>query len=457
MAENSFLKRQGANFLDIINNLKRNRQVAAEELGIELSELEKIISGKKELPHELIKKAAAVWPVSERDFMLINDDAPDGVLIMRADASAASARILNRGGRPYYEYRDTAMSRVAPFRPEWILELCEVNDNDPENSRIQWNKGHFMHQFTMFVGPVNFYYQENGKKKVLVANTGDSMYITPFVRHTFATRIKDSREQYDGQKGLILALTYGNKLMGDVQHELGALGGDIPEKYLLNTKNREKYFASLLLEQMVASSMNEHSLAEVSGINQDVIQEFISGKRLPNNVEYQQLAQTFNINVRDLMPPDVFDAKVITKQVHNSVKRNFANYTLTELAGARYLPFSKAFIVDVDKQAESFDLNFPLHEYGYNFGDKSTKLGWKINNMTKEDTVHPGDSFYVKPSIPHCFSAAQGSGARLLSLRIGGKVAGEAARELSHICTKENLRRVYEEHMLWYDEERQMH
>ncbi len=29
------------------------------------------------------------------------------------------------------------MSKVAPFRPEWILELGYVNNNDPENNSIQ--------------------------------------------------------------------------------------------------------------------------------------------------------------------------------------------------------------------------------------------------------------------------------------------------------------------------------
>ena len=65
---------------------------------------------------------------------------------------------MHRGGKPYYEYRDTAMSSVGPFRPEWIEELCVVDDNEPNNKQVQWNNGHFMHQFTYFIGEVNFYY-----------------------------------------------------------------------------------------------------------------------------------------------------------------------------------------------------------------------------------------------------------------------------------------------------------
>ena len=54
------------------------------------------------------------------DVLLIEDDCPNGVKIMHAEASARSSRIMERGGSPYYEYRDTVMSGGAPFRPEWI-------------------------------------------------------------------------------------------------------------------------------------------------------------------------------------------------------------------------------------------------------------------------------------------------------------------------------------------------
>ena len=144
--------------------------------------------------------------MSSRDFYLIDDDCQDGIKIMRSIDSEKSARIMNRGGRPYYEYRDTAVSSVGLFRPEWIEELCVVDDNEPDNKSVHWNKGHFMHQFTYFIGDVNYYYLDsNGKKKVAIMNTGDSVYGTPFRPHTFATR-KGAKKN-----GLILALTYGNQ------------------------------------------------------------------------------------------------------------------------------------------------------------------------------------------------------------------------------------------------------
>ena len=76
---------------------------------------------------------------------------------------------MERAGQPYYEYRDTVITSSTSFRPEWIEELCFVGDNDPENSSVQWNNGHFMHQFTYFIGDVNYYYRgPDGEKKVAI-------------------------------------------------------------------------------------------------------------------------------------------------------------------------------------------------------------------------------------------------------------------------------------------------
>ena len=101
----------------------------------------------------------------------------------------------------YYEYRDSATSRLSSFRPEWIKELRVVENNDPLNKDVAYNNGHFMHQLTFFVGPVNFYYQYKGEYTCETMNTGDSNYIPPFIPHSFTTRNND-------QEANIEALTF---------------------------------------------------------------------------------------------------------------------------------------------------------------------------------------------------------------------------------------------------------
>ena len=165
--KNLELVRFGNYFLGMLNDLKRRPEDAANELNVSLEEITGIIEGKKEITSKIISRAVKIWPVNYRDFFLIHDDCPDGIKIMRNEDSAKSSRVMDRGGMPYYEYRDTAMSSVALFRPEWIEELCIVEDNDPNNLAVQWNNGHFMHQFTYFIGDVNYYYRgPDGEKKV---------------------------------------------------------------------------------------------------------------------------------------------------------------------------------------------------------------------------------------------------------------------------------------------------
>jgi methylphosphonate synthase len=451
-SSNLYLKRQGANFLSIINDLKRNRQAAADDLDIPLAQIEAIIAGDMDIPADVLDRAVRLWPVNRRDFMIIDDDAPAGVRVMRRSASEASSRVFARGGVPYYEYRDTAMSKLAPLRPEWILELVEVDDDDPASPQVQWNHGHFMHQFTMFVNAVNFYYMENGERKVMKANTGDSMYITPFVPHSFATRRGDAERLYGGRKGLILALTYGNKVAGDVQHELSALGGDLPPRFLLDTSSREQYCASLLRQQLDAASMTPADAARRASIADHRMSEFVSGRAMPTAEEYRRLADAFTVNSRDLMPPDEIDPKVVTRTRAGTPSRRFGRYCVTDMAGIRYLPYSKALLVDVEGPDGGTDLDVPLHQYCYNLGERPITITWRANGTTHQDVLNRDDSVYVKPHVPHGFSTP-GARGTMVSLRVAGKTPGDPQRELSHIGA-ENIRRTYLEHSLWYREEK---
>ena len=108
--KNSELVRFGHYFLGLINDLKRRPEDAAKELNISVEDIMDIIEGRKEISSEIIARAKKIWPVNSRDFFLIEDDCPNGIKIMRAEDSAKSSRIMERGGAPYYEYRDTAVA-----------------------------------------------------------------------------------------------------------------------------------------------------------------------------------------------------------------------------------------------------------------------------------------------------------------------------------------------------------
>lgn len=447
MASNDLeLIKSGQNFLGILNDIKRRPEDAAKELNISLDEINSIISGKKALSQEIVERAARIWPVNARDFFIIRDDCPIGVKIMTAEESKKSSRIMNRAGKPYYEYRDTAMSTTAPFRPEWILELCYVDDNDPSNSAVQWNNGHFMHQFTYFIGEVNFYYRsQNGEKKVAVMNTGDSMYITPFTSHTFTTR-KGAK-----QNGLILALTYGSKLTGDIQQELSALSVSLGSEFALDFSTKQNASASLIRFHREVANLSLDELSKRTDISKSQLEGFEKAISIPAFDQTEKIAHAIGVSTRDLLPNDKIDDKVIVKHHDDGKKWYYPEstkaYLFVELASTTSLPYSKAFEVEVlDPKNNDLDLRAGSHQYVYNVGQTPITLTWEFDGVQHTKKLNPNDSAYVKPFVKHNF---RGQG-KLLILRIGGKISGDSQRELSFVG-KENAKRAIAETMQWFD------
>ena len=445
-AKNSELVRFGHYFLGLINDLKRRPEDAAKELNISVEDIMDIIEGRKEISSEIIARAKKIWPVNSRDFFLIEDDCPNGIKIMRVEDSAKSSRIMERGGAPYYEYRDTAVSSVGLFRPEWIEELCEVEDNDPNNNVVQWNKGHFMHQFTYFIGDVNYYYiGPDGKKNVAIMNTGDSVYGTPFRPHSFTTRKGASKN------GLILALTYGNQLSGDTQQELSIMGKELGMPYWLDFSTRKKAFGALLNFHRTCASLSFEEFSKRTGIDKDALIQFEKGSEIPSYETNITLAKALNVNSRDLFPPDVIEDKVIVKYYKDAPRWYFpestTTYHIVELSHSKTLPFSKAFEFTIEKSDDDeLDLQVGLHQYVYNVGDESIKLNWQTKNTIKHDVLKSGDSAYIKPNVPHNF---RGKG-KLVVLRIAGRIVGDAQRELSYL-DEHDVNRAISETTMWFD------
>ena len=142
----SHSKRIGARIFSEANDLKRTPEALAIDLNWELADIIKVISGEADtkMGTKLLFEMATHYPISLRDIWVETDDTDDGVIVVSGDQSAATSRIFNRLNQkgeltPYYEYRDTAMSRLAPYRPEWIRELRYVADSNPENPDVAFN------------------------------------------------------------------------------------------------------------------------------------------------------------------------------------------------------------------------------------------------------------------------------------------------------------------------------
>ena len=130
-------------FRKILNDIKRRPEDAALDLEISKKEINEYLKGEKIIPFSLVRKAVDIWSINYSEFFDIQDDTLNGYKKMSKKESDNSKRIMTRNGKPYYLYKDTAYSRLSPFKPEWIEELIVVDDNDPENKQVVFNNGHF--------------------------------------------------------------------------------------------------------------------------------------------------------------------------------------------------------------------------------------------------------------------------------------------------------------------------
>lgn len=484
----------GASLLSEANDLKRPLPIVAKELNIDISILKAFMMGTIELDmaRVIMRKMTETYPISLADLWIEHDDTTLGARFHTAAESEASSRVLERAHpsaspspdapvrTEYYDYRDTAMSRNGPFRPEWIKVLRVVQDSDPENPDVQYNNGHLMMQMTFFVGPVNFYWKDpDGKKCCKEMNTGDSNFINPFVPHTFANR--------DGSRdALIIAVTYSqavkralplfNTLGGK---SIGELSGDL--------RNGEEARRAKLKRQLDAECMTEDDLvgtlcAESKEPDAKRSRALAQGAE-PTPFEAQQIASAINVKPSDLAVEVTLEEDVnfssakeaaLKARIHevssNSSARTFTKYEIRPLVRTKHMPDLKVFDVLIfDGEQPGPELKVGLHQYVYNHGTQSVDMIWGAGHEHRR-VLHPGDSAYVAPLVRHRFASPiqskemlvscenslpnpngsdAATGRRLLLVRIPGSLTTETLNEFS-LFRKDSWSRVGRETMQWY-------
>ncbi|WP_433431004.1 XRE family transcriptional regulator [Nonomuraea sp. CA-141351] len=448
--EEGFRLRGAALLRSAANDLKRDDAAAADDLGVSVADFAAYAEGRRAVPAELVRRAAAVWPVNEGDLLPWRDDCPDGVAIHRLADSIASSRVLTRGGIDYYEYRDTAMSRVAAFRPEWIKMLSVVDNDDPAHPGVRWNKGHLLYQFTYFVGPVNYYVREPEGDRVLRMNTGDSVWGLPYSPHTFTSRSAD-------EEAYILALTYGGELVGDPQRELAALGAPTAAHFARPPGGLA--FPAILRDFLNALALPADRLAVLSGLPEQHVAGLLAGAVPPTPEEIERLASALRVSPRDLMPIDA-DVVGSIRYCPADAAREWhypsspqAAYRIRELAGSSLHPHTRALeiipLADAGSSSFSSSLRTYQHQYVYNVSSAAADLTWRFQGRSHRDRLGPGDSAYLKPFVEVAFASGRPGECRLLSLRIGGRVTPETRTALGTIYPG-SLTRYLRENGRWY-------
>ncbi|NQU61386.1 MAG: hypothetical protein HQ512_09665 [Rhodospirillales bacterium] len=450
----------GSRIFSEANDLKRTPEALAEEIEFDIDTIHAAIDGRSpvETAEAIIRAMADKYPVSLADLWVEPDDTESGVKIMRDEESRATLRFFDRKDRdgdltPYYEYRDTAMSRTAPFKPEWIQPIRLVDDADPDNPDVAYNHGHLMHQCTFFIGEVNFYWRIAGQGYCTEMNTGDSNYISPFVPHSFAGRNPD-------RPGLILAVTYG----GDVRRALGQfglIGPNSADELAGNPTNSIGAFRARLDRYLAAESLNRQDLADrllAGGMDRTRIDMLTGGNEVPTADETVALAKALHIRAEDLMVTPLEDEGPVTVRYAGDTperlypKVNNPAYRMRELARTRRQPGLKGFDLSVLSGVDTTEGQFrhSLHQYVYNYGGVPVSVLWNEGENENADIINPGDSAYIRPMVSHSFSVApdQDEG-RLVIVRIPGTLSDAVIDEFSTFAV-EGRSRVAGETKQWF-------
>ena len=453
----TFLQSVGSRIMCELNDLKRAPKSAAKELKIPIEELDKIINGEssEEKAFQLINKMGEIYPIDHSLMYLLKDDTIDGARFMTEEESKKNSRVykrLDRNGQmtPYYEYRDTAMSRLSLFKPEWISQIRVVDNADPQNPDMVLNKGHNMHQYGLFVGPVNFYWEDlDGQVHCSEMNTGDSNYITPFIKHSFTNR---SNKEF----AYIIACTSGCET-SRAQKELYVLGEEGLDDYVLDYRNNKATLQ--LIHQHMKNNMltltNMNALLKDNGSELDI--EKIFSKNVKIELEnYEIIAKVLDLEIGDILFPEYKpEEECLLKYISEHKPHFFPNeknklYQIHTLARTSKMPLLRGSIIDV--LTNQCDLSNPiqrsLHSYMINFSNVPIELHWEYNNQVFNRTINPNDSLYFKPFVKCAFSNPSNGEARMLVIGISGSIGLQAQRELS---TLTDPARVIKEINPWFE------
>lgn len=434
------IKLIGSRILSELNDLKRTVESASNELELSTDFMKKAVQGELSFQEviEVIFKLEQSYPIDASDILMAKNDCIEGVSLMKASESKKSGRIFSRENQhkkltPYYEYRDTAMSNGSMLRPEWIEQLRVVNDDNPDNPDVIYNNGHLMHQVTFFIGPVNFYYEIEGVKYCQQMNTGDSNYITPFVKHSFASR--NNKEQ-----ALIIACTFGGEV-SSAQKEIYNLGLEKLKEFQLPIQQKNLSIQKIIHQHIANESLTIDTLQEKileSGVDLDLSKIL----RPDYEINYKQLcdlSKLLNVEPYDLMMPEYSKQEAVIIKQGNSDDGYYypsnenALYKIKTLARTSKLANTKSFDIEVlnsNFTEENLWKNY-LHQYVYNYSNNPVEIIWYQNSEKLNTVIEPGDSCYIQPGILHAFVNKTSASGRLFNVRIAGAITMGVQRELS--------------------------
>ncbi len=434
------VSRIGQRILSEANDLKRTFDAMSHELQIDIERFNEVMSGNASYDEaiELAKLISTNYPVRLGDLILEMPDTDRGLILMRKKSSELSKRVFSRLDRdqnrtPYYEYRDTATATLSPFKPEWIEELRVVSDDSPDNPDVAYNNGHFLHQMTAFIGPVNFYWELDGKKYSKEMDTGFSNYITPFVKHSFASR--DPSRQ-----AIIIAVTFSSDA-GRSRGEFYSMGSDRLQSYILNNREPQVAISKLIQQVLNDKCISINNLKKIAKDNNMDIdcEQLLDPNSSKNESDIEKLAKLLNVKPSLFELPIHQHDDVILKDkdkseayIYNSNTQK-PDYKINPLAECTRLPSINGFDLEIlsTKKENSSILESSLHTYIYNYGGEAFEFCWSFDGNEYQETINPDDSIYLEPFIKYKFFTSTNVNSKIFMFRVPGAINLQVQKEIS--------------------------
>lgn len=431
------------------NDLKRTSKSIARELHFPQKQIDAIFNGKysTDIFFKFISKAIDFYPINLSDIIIENKDTKMGLLIFKNSVSKKSARIFKRKNKfgkltDYYEYRDTAKSNQCFFYPEWISQIRFVNDSDPYNPDVVYNNGHFLHQINLFVGPVNFYYEINGKKFCKKMNTGDSSYISPYVKHSFTTRDKK-------KLAYIVAVTTGSNFKRN-QKEIRKFGKEFIQEQIVPIKSSLKFFKNVVKE---ATKNELLTSTEINKLYKILKNKLISEEKFGEITlnELIKASDILKVPVNELLLDQDKDQDVVNKfktendfYFYPSKIKNY--YKIFRLASSSKYKKLKAFVIEVKNRINQKSFKFSSNLYLINFGTTNCIINWKYSGRNYSKILNPNDSLYIEPYINFGFKN-QNENSFIYLVTSETCSSNELKREISSI---QNAERIISDKSQWF-------
>ena len=124
-------------------------------------------------------------------------------------------------------------------------------------------------------------------------NTGDSSYISPFIKHTFTKREKNTL-------AYIVAVTTGSGLKRN-QNEFRRFGNNFLQKNILTTKKNFNFFTHSLKQAQKNEIISDIKLSKMLGAK--IIKKIENEKNF-NDItlsEIEKVANSVNVSVSELL------------------------------------------------------------------------------------------------------------------------------------------------------------